>query len=155
MGVEIERKFLVADDDWRREVASRIHIRQGYLSTDPECPIRVRIHGADACITIKGKAVGMVRAEFEYPIPVADAKQMLDRLCRSVIIDKVRHTIRRDDLEWVVDEFSGDNHGLVIAEVELRDPSQEIERPTWLGAEVTEDHRYDNSELAVKPYAEW
>jgi adenylate cyclase len=155
MALEIERKFLVSDNQWRAQIMKRIQIKQGYLSTEIHCPIRVRIAGSDACITIKGKPVGMIRAEYEYPIPMSDAEQMLEHLCKTVIIEKTRATIRHDGIEWVVDEFAGHNSGLIVAEVELDDPGQTVEIPAWVGKEITDDHRYSNSQLAVKPYTSW
>lgn len=155
MGTEIERKFLVAGNQWRTRVERRVRIRQGYLSTDIRCAIRVRIAGDSAWITVKGKPIGIVRSEYEYTIPAPDAEQMLDNLCTGVVVEKTRATVREGDHEWVVDEFSGKNHGLIMAEIELDDEGESFRLPDWAGQEVTGDHRYDNSQLALKPFTRW
>lgn len=152
MAIEIERKFLVAADGWRQLEARRY--RQGYLSRDPARTVRVRCVGEQAWLTIKGRSVGASRAEFEYEIPLADGEQLL-ALCEGPLVDKFRHLVRHGGLLWEVDEFLGDNAGLVVAEVELTDEAQAFERPPWLGVEVTEDPRYFNANLAVHPFKGW
>jgi CYTH domain-containing protein len=152
MAVEIERKFRVVGDAWRTDHGTRY--RQGYLSRDPERTVRVRIADDQAFLTIKGRTVGASRPEFEYPIPLADAEQLLG-LCDGPLIEKTRHHIRHHDIIWEVDEFAGDNTGLVIAEIELASEDHAFASPPWLGQEVTHDPRYYNANLSVNPYRNW
>ncbi|MFZ6817944.1 CYTH domain-containing protein [Undibacterium sp. Ji22W] len=154
MAVEIERKYLVVSDDWKR-LAKPVFMRQGYLSSQPERIVRVRIEGESAMMTIKGKTVGISRGEWEYPIPLDDAKDLLDNLCEQPLIEKNRYRIAVDDVVWEVDEFFGENAGLVVAEVELLDADQKFTRPDWLGIEVSHDHRYANANLFKNPYSRW
>ena len=154
MGVEIERKFLVRDDGWRRGAEGRVY-RQGYLSTDPDRTVRVRLSGGEAYLTVKGRAQGLSRAEFEYAIPAADAADLLDRLCLKPLIEKTRYRIAHGGRVWEVDEFHGENRGLVLAEVELEEPEEEVPLPGWVGREVTEDPRYQNANLVSKPFSRW
>lgn len=151
--IEIERKFLVQGDGWRKGIHGELY-RQGYLSSDPRCGIRVRIVGDRAWLTIKGAAEGIARPEFEYPIPLEDAAEIL-ALCGQALVEKVRYKIPFAGLVWEVDEFCGANAGLIMAEVELESEAQEFERPSWAGREVSHDHRYDNANLALHPYAGW
>jgi CYTH domain-containing protein len=150
--VEIERKFLVTGSGWRQ--GHGVRLSQGYLNRDKERTVRIRLAGERAFLTIKGASSGATRAEFEYEIPVADAEELL-KLCDGPIIQKVRHTVAYKGLEWEIDEFLGDNAGLVVAEVELEREDQPFERPGWVGQEVTEDPRYYNSSLAASPYSTW
>ena len=153
MGKEIERKFLVTGEDWRRD--DGVLYRQGYLSTDPERTVRVRTAGPRAYLTIKGRSAGATRAEYEYEIPVADADEMLSQLCERPLIEKRRHTIEHDGHAWEVDEFAGENAGLVLAEIELEHEEQTFARPAWVGVEVTDDPRYFNANLVRHPYRVW
>jgi len=152
MGVEIERKFLVNGTAWKQSAG--VPYRQGYLNRDKHRTVRVRVAGDQAFLTIKGVSVGATRAEFEYPIPVADAESLL-ALCDGPVIDKVRYVLQHAGTTWEVDEFAGDNAGLVVAEVELTHEDQVFARPDWLGEEVTQDARYFNSSLASYPYCQW
>jgi adenylate cyclase len=152
MGIEIERKFLVVGDDWR--AAPAVPYAQGYLNRDKARTVRVRIVQDAAWLTIKGVSVGATRAEFEYPIPVADAHQLL-ALCDGPIVRKTRRIVEHAGSTWEIDEFEGDNAGLVVAEIELASEDAAFERPPWLGAEVTHDPRYFNSSLATTPYRTW
>lgn len=152
MAVEIERKFLVVNAGWRTSVGVRY--TQGYLNRDKNRTVRVRVAGALGWLTIKGISSGATRAEFEYPIPVADAQALL-ALCDTPLIDKTRHTLTHAGTVWEVDEFHGDNAGLVVAEVELMSEDQPFERPPWLGQEVTHDARYFNSALIAHPFGRW
>ncbi len=154
MGTEIERKFLVTGDSWRGEGRSTV-IRQGYLSTVKERTVRVRAVDDEGTLTVKGLTVGATRTEFEYLIPVDDAHTMLDELCETPIIEKTRHVVEVNGLEWEIDEFAGVNDGLVVAEVELDSEDQEFKRPDWAGEEVTDDPRYFNANLITHPYTEW
>jgi CYTH domain-containing protein len=153
MPAEIERKFLLADDSWH-DGSPGVRIAQGYLSQDPDRTVRVRIAGETAWLTIKGRSEGITRAEFEYEIPLEDAKALLE-LCLPSVIDKTRHLITFGGHDWEIDVFHGDNEGLVVAEVELADVSDSPDIPPWLGAEVSSDPRYFNSCLAMNPYVKW
>ena len=153
MPSEIERKFLVLDDSWR-DGAEGVRISQGYLSQDPERTVRIRIGGESAWLTIKGRTQGITRAEFEYEIPVGEARELLE-LCLPAVIDKTRYRVSSGGHEWEIDVFHGDNAGLVIAEVELADEAISPELPPWIGAEVSADARYFNSCLAARPFANW
>lgn len=154
MATEIERKFLLKSDDWRAGARGE-PFRQGYLSSHKDRTVRVRIAGETATLTIKGPPSGITRAEFEYPIPLADAAVMLDQLCEHPLIDKVRYVVEYAGTQWEIDEFMGENAGLVVAEVELEREDQAFVTPPWLGAEVTGDPRYQNSNLARAPYSTW
>ena len=154
MGVEIERKFLVTGEAWRSLGIPSL-MRQGYLSLDPERTVRVRIEGDQAFLTIKGKSQGATRGEWEYPIPVAEAAELLDTLCQQPLVEKIRHRIPGGPHTWEVDEFLGANAGLVVAEIELGSENETFEKPEWLGPEVTDDSRYFNSNLIRHPYSAW
>ena len=154
MGIEIERKFLVISDEWK-QLAKPVFMRQGYLNSEPGRVVRVRIEDQSAMLTIKGKAVGLVRGEWEYPIPLVDAQELLDGLCEQPLIEKNRYRIHLDGFIWEVDEFFGANAGLVVAEIELDDPRQVFAKPAWIGEEVSEDHRYANANLFKHPYSTW
>ncbi len=154
MGIEIERKFLVTGEAWRGPGTSTA-FRQGYLSTVKERTVRVRAAGDEGWLTIKGITTGATRAEYEYAIPLADAHAMLDELCEWPIIEKTRYVLDVDGTTWEVDEFTGANEGLVVAEVELDAADEEFTPPEWLGAEVTDDPRYFNANLIAHPYSQW
>ncbi|HBK62476.1 MAG TPA: adenylate cyclase [Cyanobacteria bacterium UBA11166] len=154
MPTEIERKFLVKGDRWRSLGKGTIY-RQGYLPTINNTTIRVRLVGEQGYLTIKGVKVGVSRAEYEYPIPAEDAKEMLDNFCQLPMIEKTRYKIKWGELIWEVDEFMGENEGLIVAEVELTDENQEIDLPDWIGEEVSHDSRYFNSNLVKYPFSQW
>lgn len=154
MAIEIERKFLVSDDSWRHGATGTIY-RQGYLTIDPERTVRVRIAGERGFLTIKGKTEGMTRSEFEYPIPLKDAIQLLDTLCLRPLIEKTRYCVTYGGRTWEVDEFDGDNRDLILAEVELEASDEQVELPPWAGQEVTDDPRYFNASLSRTPYRTW
>lgn len=153
MGKEIERKFLVKGDAWRK-LAPGVRYRQGYLSTVKERTVRVRTVDDRGYLTVKGITIGATRKEFEYDIPAADAAVLLD-MCEQPLVEKVRYRIPLGGLVWEVDEFEGANQGLVVAEVELASEDQRIERPEWIGDEVTGDPRYFNSNLIAHPFTRW
>ena len=153
MGKEIERKYLVKSNEWKN-LAQGVVYRQGYIATVGKQTVRVRIAGNQGYLTIKGENIGTTRSEFEYPIPVKDASEMLDTLCDRPLIEKTRYKIPIGDLIWEVDEFTGENEGLVIAEVELQSENQVIELPPWIDQQVT-DPKYYNSSLAKYPYSQW
>ncbi|MCK4537535.1 MAG: CYTH domain-containing protein [Candidatus Krumholzibacteria bacterium] len=154
MAKEIERKYLVKDTDWQALAEGTVY-RQGYLSTVKERTVRVRTIDDNGYLTVKGITVGATRAEYEYEIPAEDANRMLDDLCERPIIEKKRYVIGYEGLTWEVDEFGGENHGLVVAEVELSDENQAIALPDWIGEEVTGDPKYFNSNLIKHPYSKW
>ncbi|MCG8363867.1 MAG: CYTH domain-containing protein [Pseudanabaenales cyanobacterium] len=153
MGQEIERKFLVQGDTWRSLAVGQVY-RQGYLPTE-DCTVRVRVVGKTGFLTIKGPNVGISRAEFEYEIPAQDALDMMDALCVTPLIEKMRYRVQLNELTWEVDEFMGDNAGLIMAEVELENERQIIDLPEWIGEEVSDDPRYFNSSLAKYPFSQW
>jgi len=155
MPVEIERKFLVQDDTWRDLVDSQVHIMQGYLAHSPGLTLRVRVKGDKAYLTIKGATTGLSRNEYEYLIPLADAAEMLNHLAVLPPIDKVRHHVVVAGHVWEVDVFAGENAGLVMAEVELGAEDEAFVVPAWVGAEVSDDPRYLNVNLAQYPYRRW
>ena len=154
MGQEIERKFLVRSDAWRWG-AEGLYCRQGYLASDISCTVRVRVLGDKGFLTVKGRMEGISRAEYEYGIPVQDAHEMLDRLCPRPLIEKYRYLREYAGQTWEVDEFVGENQGLVVAEIELRTADEAIALPEWVGREVTADPRYLNVNLAKRPYTTW
>lgn len=155
MGIEIERKFLVANDAWRAQVSRSLSMRQGYLAGEGgKASVRVRLEGENAKLNIKAAVVGAARAEYEYDIPPAQAREMLDNLCVGRL-EKTRHYIEIDGLTWEVDEFINDNAGLVVAEIELDSADQPFAKPAWLGRELTEDRRYYNHHLALHPWRTW
>ena len=154
MGIEIERKFLLQGDAWR-SLGQPVLLRQGYLSSNKERVVRVRIEGEGATLTIKGRSSGATRGEWEYPIPLADAAELLDGLCEQPLIEKYRRRIEFAGNVWEVDEFLGANQGLAFAEIELSSEDQAFDKPDWIGAEVTHDPRYYNSSLIRLPFSQW
>lgn len=152
MGIEIERKFLVQGDSWRS--AEAVYYCQGYLNSSKERTVRVRAAGESGYITIKGATQGATRVEFEYEVPLADAKELL-ALCDGPLIEKYRRKISYENFTWEVDEFLGDNLGLVVAEIELESEQQLFAKPDWVAQEVTLDARYYNSNLVKNPYLKW
>lgn len=154
MPTEIERKFLLKNDDWR-SLGTGVFYSQGYLLSSPNKTVRVRIAGEQAYLTIKGTTTGIARAEYEYAIPVDHAQELLQTLCEPPLIQKTRYRVELDGLVWEIDEFGGENQGLIVAEVELVDAKQAIALPNWIGAEVSNDPRYYNANLAKHPYSRW
>jgi adenylate cyclase len=153
--IEVERKFLVNSDSWRKQVSPPARLRQGYLSTELDRTVRIRLEDEVGTLTIKGKRVGAKAPEFEYPIPRADAVELLEKLCKPYVIDKNRYRLQRDNIVWEIDEYLGENAGLVVAEVELSDEDQAFAEPEWLGEEVTRDFRYTNARLSEHPFNHW
>jgi len=153
VGKEIERRFHLKDDSWRG-LAEGEWLKQGYLSVERERTVRVRIKGDEAWLTLKSNISNVSRHEFEYPIPLADAETILATMC-PMLVEKKRHRIVRGPHVWEVDEFFGQNAGLVLAEIELGDEAEAYERPDWLGVEVTEDPRYTNAYLSKHPWPSW
>jgi adenylate cyclase len=154
MALEIERKFLVKNDDWRKD-ADPVHTAQGYLCSGEECTVRVRIMGEKGFLTVKGKTEGVTRSEYEYETPTDDAQEILARLAQHPYIEKNRYKVKYAGLEWEIDEFLKDNQGLVVAEVELASEKQRIELPPWVGKEVSDDPKYLNVNLMKQPYSRW
>jgi len=155
MGTEIERKFLVDRNIWHPEPGRGTRYRQGYLSSEPGSTVRVRIAGRQGFLTIKGSPHGIARLEFEYPIPLADAEQLLNDLCPHPLIEKVRYREPWNGLTWEVDVFEGANAGLILAEIELPTPDWPFTQPPWIGKEVSDDPRYFNAALSRHPYSRW
>jgi CYTH domain-containing protein len=154
MGTEIERKFLLRNESWRAGATGTLY-RQGYLNSSKERTVRVRTADGKAFLTIKGLNVGTTRAEYEYPIPVDECNAMLDTLAEKPLIEKKRYRIKCGELVWEIDEFFGDNKGLIVAEVELQSEDQPFDKPSWLGQEVSGDPRYFNSNLIGHPFTKW
>jgi adenylate cyclase len=154
MAIEIEHKFLLANEDWRRSIQKSVKYKQGYLSSQPTSSIRIRISDNQAWLNIKSATIGTQRLEFEYEIPLPDAEEIINKLCGK-LIEKIRHFITHDRNIWEIDEFEGDNQGLIVAEIELAEVGQKFIKPDWLGAEVTQDLRFYNNNLAINPYKNW
>lgn len=155
MATEIERKFLLLSDSWLSDIDSKLHIVQGYLATNEFSSTRIRIQDDKANINIKSATLGITRTEFEYAIPLDDALLMLNDLCIKPVIEKTRYTVRQQHHTWEIDVFSGDNEGLIVAEIELSSPDEAFVKPSWLGEEVSNDVRYYNVCLAKTPYKTW
>lgn len=154
MGREIEKKFLIADNSWQGLVAG-IPYRQGYLNSEKGRTVRIRTVNERGILTIKGPDENGARLEYEYDIPIGEAREMLDRLCHKPLIEKIRYRIPYAGFHWEVDEFKGENDGLVFAEIELDFVGQQFEKPAWIGREVTGDARYYNANLVHNPYSQW
>lgn len=154
MAKEIERKFLIAGEGWRG-LAEGVFYRQGYLCSGPDRSVRVRIANDHGYLTVKGATIGATRSEYEYEIPLTDARDILDTLCPQPQIEKKRYTIPYQGFTWEIDEFLGANQGLIVAEIELDSEDQPFERPAWIGREVTGDVRYYNAALCAVPYTAW
>jgi adenylate cyclase len=154
MAKETERKFLVKDDSYKKPGKGE-YLQQGFLSTDKERVVRVRIKGDKAWLTIKGSSQGATRTEYEYEIPKEDAEYLMEHLCIKPTIEKHRYLVEHAGFTWEVDEFHGENEGLVLAEIELPGEDTPFDLPAWVGEEVTGDARYFNSNLAVRPFSGW
>jgi adenylate cyclase len=155
MATEIERKFLLVSDEWRQQVSRAESFRQGYLSSSKRASVRVRIADNVATLNIKGMTLGVQRPEYEYEIPLPDAVELLDALCERPLIEKTRHFIEFGGKLWEIDEFHGDNAGLIVAEVELDSPDEVITMPAWAGQDVSHLERYYNVRLTQYPYSQW
>lgn len=155
MAIEIERKFLVIDDSWRNQVQKSVAMSQGYLVGSDKASVRVRIAGDSAYMNIKSATLDVTRKEYEFTIPLQDAREILDQLCDKPLIEKVRHYVPQGQHTWEIDVFEGDNAGLVVAEIELGHAEESFHRPAWLGEEVSADKRYYNVCLVRHPYKDW
>jgi adenylate cyclase len=155
MAIEIEHKFLLANSDWRKQISRSVKYRQGYLSSQASSSIRVRISDDHGWLNIKSATIGSHRYEYEYEIPLNDAEEIINNLCRKPLIEKIRHFVTDDRNIWEIDEFEGENKGLIVAEIELPEIGRPFSKPQWLGPEVTHDLRYYNNNLAQHPFSEW
>lgn len=155
MATEIERKFLIVNDSWRNSVYRSEHLCQGYLVSDGCRSVRVRIADNRAYLNIKSATLGVSRSEYEYSIPVEDAREILDNLCRKPLLKKTRHYLRHGTHTWEIDVFEGDNAGLIVAEVELSHPDERFLKPAWAGEDVSHERRYYNACLVEHPYKDW
>jgi adenylate cyclase len=155
MATETERKFLLRNDSWRADADAGAAIMQGYLANTHDCTVRVRVQGDSAWLTVKGPSETISRAEFEYPVPVADATEMLDSLAARPFIEKLRYRVVVAEHCWEIDVFGGDNLGLVVAEIELTSAEETFVRPDWVGREVSDDARYFNAALVKRPFLTW
>ncbi len=155
MAIEIERKFLVNKEKWQASQKPKGDFyRQGYIVTNPEKTIRVRLTENTAFLTIKGKSEGASRAEFEYEIPTDDARELLDSFA-TTSIEKIRYTLEFAGKIWEIDEFLGENQGLIVAEIELNNETEQFLNPDWVGTEVTGQKKYYNSQLSTLPFKQW
>lgn len=155
MAIEIEHKFLLRNNDWRQNITRSAQYQQGYLSSKASSSIRVRISDEKAWLNIKSATIGTHRHEYEYEIPLQDANEIINTLCSKPIIKKTRYIVINDTNTWEIDEFHEENEGLIIAEIELKEIGESFIKPHWLGDEVTQDSRYYNNNLAIRPYSEW
>ena len=155
MPIEIERKFLLVNNNWRELVKYSHRIRQGYMGEIGKASVRIRVQGDKANINIKSATLTMRRMEYEYEIPLHEAEEMLEQLCNQPQVDKTRYIVEQGKHKWEIDEFYGDNQGLVVAEIELSDEMEAFDKPEWLGKEVTQDPRYYNVNLIKQPYKNW
>lgn len=153
--MEIERKYLLINTDWKKCINDSKPIIQGYMQKGSGSSVRIRIEGENACLTIKGPRTGISRDEFEYSIPIEDAQILLEKYCNKPFISKVRHSVNYKGHVWQIDEFREENLGLVLAEIELSEEGELFEKPDWIGEEVSTDNRYFNSNLVRNPYSEW
>lgn len=154
MAAEIERKFLVTSDEYRH-LAEPVPYRQGYIAIMIDKVVRIRTVGDKGYITVKARINDTTRKEYEYEIPLADTLAMFNEVCTNGMIEKFRYKIRYDGFVWEVDEFQGNNKGLVVAEIELTSEDQPFHKPLWVGKEVTGDPRYLNANLALNPFTKW
>lgn len=155
MATEIERKFLVTNDSWKKEVTSTAEYTQGYLATERSCSIRIRVEQDRASLNIKSATLGISRNEYDYPIPLSEANEILQDLCIKPLLKKTRYHVPHGTHVWEIDVFDGDNKGLVVAEIELETQDELFSRPDWLGEEVSDDPRYYNVSLVDHPYSKW
>lgn len=155
MGTEIEKKYLIVSDDWRKHADAGIYMVQGYMSSNEKSSVRVRINGDSANLNIKSKTIGIQRSEYDYAIPVDEAKEILETLCDKPFIEKTRFLVMHEGHEWEIDVFAGDNDGLIVAELELDSVDEEFALPDWIGDDVSNDPRYYNVCLVTHPFKDW
>jgi len=155
MGIEIERKFLLKNENWKQTVSSSARIKQGYLAGSDKSSVRIRIEGDKANINIKSMTLAITRQEYEYSIPMADAEKLLQDLCEQPQIEKIRYIVEHEDHKWEIDVFAGDNNGLIVAEIELQNENEIFAIPEWIGDEVSEQLKYYNVNLIKYPFSSW
>ena len=155
MADEIERKFLVRNSDWQSNFAEKLHIKQGYIAVNERCAIRIRIANKQATLSIKSAGLHIARKEYEYPISLTDAEEMLDKFCPDQYIEKTRYRVNHETSIWEVDVFERLNKGLVVAEIELESAEQSLTLPDWVGTEVSGDAKYLNNNLVTRPFQTW
>jgi len=158
MAREIERKYLLINDDWRNLAHQKTHFAQGYLTpltSAVKSSVRIRIEGEQANFNIKSLEIGLSRDEYEYPIELDDAKKMLATLAVGPVVEKYRYLVDYAGCTWEIDEFLGENAGLIVAEVEMQSEDQQLQLPSWAGREVTEERRFYNISLSERPYSAW
>jgi adenylate cyclase len=155
MALEIERKYLVISDKWRTDVISESAMKQDYIANVSNASVRVRVSGEEARLTIKGPTRGISRSEYEYPIPIQDALEILHHHVSGALIEKIRYKVRCGEHVWDLDVFEGENKGLIVAEVELSSVDERFQMPEWAGEEVSSDKRYNNASLVTHPYCDW
>jgi len=155
MAIEIERKYLLSNDSWRENISKQVEFQQAYLANNERTSVRIRIEGELANINIKSMTLGRSRSEFEYSIPLADAQELINTLCTQPIVSKTRYWVYYAGKCWEIDEFSADNQGLIVAEIELDTEDESFELPLWVGEEVTHLERYYNMRLRSYPYNQW
>ncbi len=155
MAIEIERKYLLANENWRKNADAGMPMMQGYMSSNDKSSVRIRVNGETAHLNIKSKTIGAQRSEYDYAIPLIDAMEMLESLCDKPLIEKTRYHVDYQGHEWEIDVFAGENAGLIVAELELSSVDQAFPLPDWVGQEVTEDPRYYNICLVTHPYKDW
>ncbi len=155
MGIEIEKKYLTVNDDWRKNAGEGIYMVQGYMSSNEKSSVRIRINGDTANLNIKSKKIGIQRSEYDYPIPVDEAKEILKTLCDRPFIEKTRFHVIHKGHEWEIDVFAGENEGLIVAELELDSVDEKYVLPDWVGDDVSNDPRYYNVCLVTHPFKDW
>jgi CYTH domain-containing protein/CHAD domain-containing protein len=155
MAEEVEHRFVIRSDKWRKFAKNGTSLRQGYLFTDPHRSVRIRVKSKEAVITLKGNREGISRQEFKYPIPIDDAQRLLEEICIQPVLEKVRYAVTFEGRRWEIDEFKNENEGLVIAELELDSKAERFRRPEWLGEEVSEDERFSDASLVRHPFQTW
>ncbi len=155
MGIEIEHKFLVISEDWRKFIKEELIISQGYLANNETCSVRLRITGEQAHLNIKSATLGISRQEYDYPVPLEDGQLMMQQLCQKPLIEKTRYHVPYKNHLWEVDVFHGDNEGLIVAEIELSTPDEPFSKPAWIGKDVSDHPRYYNVCLVTHPFNQW
>ena len=155
MALEIEHKFLLKNNDWTKDINKSTRYKQGYLTSDSKRSVRIRTSDNKAWLNIKSATIGTQRQEYEYEIPFNEGEELLNTLCEKPLIEKVRHLVLHKKHTWEIDVFSGDNEGLVVAEIELTKIGEQFSKPAWLDKEVTDDLRYYNNQLCKYPYKKW
>ena len=155
MALEIERKFLLKNDTWKAQAGEGVLYKQGYLVGSAAVSVRVRLEGERAFLNLKSATLGVRRQEYEYPIPLQDANEIMSTLCEQPLIEKRRYHLKVGQHVWEIDEFLGENLGLLVAEIELHDEKESFEKPDWLGEEVSDDPRYYNVSLVKNPFRNW